>query len=99
MAFRFFNVIADLQPRTTGLPYTSFRIARKGFEGIGKVVFPNGEFSTLTSAGYWESIVSGEVVECRLRVNRRIPIGRLIAGDEEIAFYEGSVHETENKAR
>jgi hypothetical protein len=33
------------------LPYTSFRIARKGFEGIGKVVFPNGEFSTLTTRG------------------------------------------------
>jgi len=51
MAFRFFIVIADLQPRTTGLPYTSFRIARKGHEGIGKVVFPNGEFSTLTTRG------------------------------------------------
>jgi hypothetical protein len=38
-------------PRTTGLPYTSFRIARKGFEGIGKVVFPHGEFSTLTTRG------------------------------------------------
>jgi CheY-like chemotaxis protein len=48
-------------PCTTGLPYKSFRIARKGFEGIGKVVFPNGEFSTLTTRGdIWRGIAEAE---------------------------------------
>ena len=63
MAFRFFIVIADLQPRTTGLPYTSFRLREKVLKELERWFFQTASSQRSPRGGYWESIVSREVVE------------------------------------
>jgi hypothetical protein len=59
-------VIADLQRPYNGIGLTQVSgVSRKCFEGLGKVVFPNGEFPKLTTRAILENIVSKEVFEDR----------------------------------